>query len=338
MNFNFNEAFEKMMEQAGVNTVMLFGHLNPDGDAAGSVLGLAHYIRAVYPMYTVIPYLSEKLDKGPKAEVEEDTLFVPFEAPAGQVEGLDGAYAAIACDTATRARMIGIEYFEKAKATLVIDHHAANEGYGDANYTQISEACAENLTLALDWERWRACKEETEHHPNAADYLYMGIITDTSGFTRASLNTFQAARVLLDLGADHSRAMECLHSETLDDMMKRSLLLSMTQRQFDGKVAYVIVNGEDKARYNIGYEDIHALSNVLRDCADIELGFTMYRQEEDVWRCSFRSNPKWIDVNQLVKQFGGGGHAGAAGLTMHGVDKDQFLDQLFALIGEMTTR
>ena len=41
MAFDFNEQFEKMMREYDVTEVVLLGHMNPDGDAAGSVMGLA---------------------------------------------------------------------------------------------------------------------------------------------------------------------------------------------------------------------------------------------------------------------------------------------------------
>ena len=52
MAFDFNEQFEKMMREYDVTEVVLLGHMNPDGDAAGSVMGLAHYIKVNYPQYT----------------------------------------------------------------------------------------------------------------------------------------------------------------------------------------------------------------------------------------------------------------------------------------------
>ena len=45
MTFNFDREFQSMMQVNDLNTVILLGHLNPDGDAAGSVMGLAHYIK-----------------------------------------------------------------------------------------------------------------------------------------------------------------------------------------------------------------------------------------------------------------------------------------------------
>ena len=40
----------------------------------------------------------------------------------------------------------------------------------------------------------------------------------------------------------------------------------------------------------------------------------MYEEEENRWRCSFRSDGKWINVNKFLQKFGGGGHAAAAGV------------------------
>ena len=144
--FDFNKEFESIMVRNKLETVVLLGHINPDGDAAGCVMGLAHYIKVNYPQYEVIPYLADTIDKGPGKMIKQDQIFDPFKRP--DVEGK--RYASIICDNAVISRMIGREYYEEAIATIVIDHHASNEGYGDINYTKISEACAENVLYILD--------------------------------------------------------------------------------------------------------------------------------------------------------------------------------------------
>ena len=170
MTFNFDREFQSMMQEHNLNSVILLGHLNPDGDAAGSVMGLAHYIKINYPQYKVMPYLADTLDKGPKKQVKQDKVFNPFEKP-----DIKEKYAVIVCDTAVLARMIGREYYEQAEASMVIDHHASNEGYGDVNYTKISEACAENVYYILDSAKLKNTAD-CEVNPTAADYIYMGIL------------------------------------------------------------------------------------------------------------------------------------------------------------------
>lgn len=64
--FNFDSVFKELMQACNLDTVVILGHLNPDGDAAGSVMSLAHYIHVNYPQYRVFPYLAETLERGPK--------------------------------------------------------------------------------------------------------------------------------------------------------------------------------------------------------------------------------------------------------------------------------
>ena len=89
--------------------------------------------------------------------------------------------------------MIGREYYEGAEASIVIDHHASNEGYGDVNYTKISEACAENVYYILNPVKLKHTVD-CEANPTAADYIYMGILHDTGCFTRAKEELFQTGR------------------------------------------------------------------------------------------------------------------------------------------------
>ena len=69
---------------------------------------------------------------------------------------------------------------------MVIDHHASNEGYGDINYTKISEACAENVYYILDQAKLKKTMI-SEMKPTAADYIYMGILHDTGCLSRAKM-------------------------------------------------------------------------------------------------------------------------------------------------------
>lgn len=50
----------------------------------------------------------------------------------------------------------------------------------------------------------------------------------------------------------------------------------------------------------------------------------MYEEEENRWRCSFRSDGKWINVNKFLQEFGGGGHAAAAGVRKRTDNVEKF--------------
>ena len=134
------------------------------------------------------------------------------------------------------------------------------------------------------------------------------------------------------MGVDHGRIMKTLHSDTLDILYKRADILHGAVRAMDGRVAYVIMGQKEIAEKDITYEDIHCISTILRDCDDIELGFTMYEEEDNRWRCSFRSDGKWINVNELLQAFCGGGHAAAAGVRKRTNDVDKFRQEILERI------
>lgn len=58
----------------------------------------------------------------------------------------------------------------------------------------------------------------------------------------------------------------------------------------------------------------------------------MYEEEENRWRCSFRSDGKWINVNELLQVFGGGGHAATAGVRKRTNDVEKFRQEILERI------
>ena len=103
-------------------------------------------------------------------------------------------------------------------------------------------------------------------------------------------------------------------------------------------MAYVIMDAKEHTEKKIIYEDIHCVSTILRDCDDIELGFTMYEEDKDVWRCSFRSDGKWVNVNELLRPFGGGGHISAAGLKYKTDNVEELKNRILDRVEELCAR
>ena len=116
----------------------------------------------------------------------------------------------------------------------------------------------------------------------------------------------QAVTELLKMGVDYSYVMQTMHNDTLGSLQKRSELLKRAERLLDGKVACVCIN--------------RAESEV-----------TMYEEEKNRWRCSFRSDGKWINVNELLQAFGEGGHV-AAGVCKRTYDVEKFRQEILERI------
>lgn len=116
----------------------------------------------------------------------------------------------------------------------------------------------------------------------------------------------QAVTELLKMGVDYSYVMQTMHNDTLGSLQKRSELLKRAERLLDGNVSCVCIN--------------RAESEV-----------TMYAEEENRWRCSFRSDGKWINVNELLQAFGEGGHA-AADVCKRTNDVEKFRQEILERI------
>lgn len=360
----FDEAFRNMMKSSGCTAVLVLAHVNPDGDAAGSVMSIAHYLRVKYPEFTIIPYIGSNIDKGPKLMLDEDPYFRPFEKPemqirnsmGGVLSGRDlhnegaalsgdgvtelkpGSFAVISCDTSTEERVCGHEYFENAAASIAIDHHENSELFADANYVRIGEANCENIYYAIGYENLKNAVEiekKSYNGPCAADYLYLGIMHDTETFSRTTVALLEAAEGLLKLGVVQAKLMRTVNTKTLADLRKQGYLLSLTKRACGDDCAYIMVSSETAKKYDITYEDIHPLSGILRDCEDVRIGFSMFEDEPGHWRLSFRSDGKWINLNDLLSPFGGGGHDAAAGLKKWTDEPEKLINDIIDRIVQM---
>ena len=148
-------------------------------------------------------------------------------------------------------------------------------------------------------------KAASAPHPNGADYLYMGILHDTSRFSRSDAEIEAAGSKLLAMGADHRYVMRTMQDKTLDDLIRQGEILRRVKRVMEGKVAYVYMSYQEAKKLHISYEDIHPISGMLRDCEDIEMGFSMYEEAPNIWRLI--SSPQRLYAfnlcQQLLKQY-----------------------------------
>ena len=162
-----------------VDTAVILGHINPDGDAVGSVMGVAYYLRENFPckFREIIPYTAPGLAKGVQNYVEQDTTFDPFALLEGRVPK-DRPYVAIACDCAAPDRIAGEEWFRRAAVRVTRDHHETNTGYGDIGCIEPLSSCAEMIAQMMDSDELVPVAQRAHEQGlrTAADYLYLGKI------------------------------------------------------------------------------------------------------------------------------------------------------------------
>ena len=277
-----------------VDTAVILGHINPDGDAVGSVMGVAYYLRENFPckFREIIPYTAPGLAKGVQNYVEQDTTFDPFALLEGRVPK-DRPYVAIACDCAAPDRIAGEEWFRRAAVRVTLDHHETNTGYGDIGCIEPLSSCAEMIAQMMDSDELVPVAQRAHEQGlrTAADYLYLGILHDTRRFSHISGGrTLGVAAKLLFGGVDHDELVKTMDVRTLRECCHQGGLLAQARTAADGRVGYLCLSAAQAAELQVSYEDMKKAAYQMADCSDIRIALAALEQGPGHWRFSARTN------------------------------------------------
>lgn len=289
----------------GVRTVAIAGHVNPDGDCVGSVMGLYLYLGENYPNLSVDVYLEQVKPEFYYLERINEVKNTQDEAKIYDLF--------ILLDTSAQDRIgVARSAFDAAKKTVCIDHHVSNPGFAMENHIMPNASSAsETLYELLDEEKISL---------GAATALYTGIIHDSGVFQYSCTGprTMEIAGKLMAKGVPFSRIIdESFNQKTYlqQQILGRTLMESI--RLMDGKCIVGIVTKKTMDFYGITKQDLDGIASCLRLTKGVEVAMFIYETGTQEYKVSLRSN-SWVDVSKIAAWFGGGGHVRAAGCTMNG--------------------
>ncbi|MDE7264177.1 MAG: bifunctional oligoribonuclease/PAP phosphatase NrnA [Anaeroplasmataceae bacterium] len=280
------------------DTIIIHGHIRPDGDCIGSQYGLYYLIKENYPHKKV--YVT--------GEASEFVGFIG--RPTLVEESLFEGALSICVDCATSDRLSDTRV-NLAKEFIKIDHHIPVDDYGDYQYVDVTApACAQIIT-----ELYMLYRNEWELPKEAAQALYVGLSTDTGRFKFDSVNsrTFKAAATLVDAGADLGYIDNHLSVETLASLKLKGHILS-TFKMSEHGFAYATLSMEEVAQYGVGYEDAAAQVSTISTIEDCPVWALFLEYSKEEIRVRLRSRGPVI--NLLAGEYRGGGHAKASGATL----------------------
>ncbi|HBT95076.1 MAG TPA: recombinase RecJ [Coriobacteriia bacterium] len=294
--------------------VVLCGHLNPDGDALGSILALAALLETMGHTVTKL------LPKGDKAPGLYD-FFDGYEG--GYKFTAAGAYGKtpdlfIVVDAPNKDRLgEAVEVFDRAGDTLVIDHHPDYTGFAN-HYLGDVGAPATGL---LVWKLIRACKATIT--PVMAMGCYVSLMTDTGhfAFQNTTADAFIAAGEMVAAGVSPSLANTLVYdTRSIGSLELDSRLISRLAFAGGGKVVYSWVTLADFEELGISRDETEGLPTILRSVKGVEIAILL-REEKSKIRVNLRAKGDY-DVGAFAHRFGGGGHKAAAGFTTYGTLKE----------------
>ena len=300
-------SLEKVLE--GAKTVAISGHVRPDGDCVGSCLATYNYIKENYPEISVDLYLEPipNLFKFLKSSEE-----IIHDCDKDQEYDL---FIAQDCGDINRLGKAG-KYFLTAKKTFCIDHHKSNQAFADVNYIFPEASSTSELVFEL--------LDESKLTREIAECIYVGIIHDTGVFQYSSTSskTMNIAGKLMDFGIDYPTIVnDTFFVKTFEQNRIFGHALLKAERFLEDRCIYVCLTREEMTQFNVLPKHLEGIVSQLRSTKDIEVALFLYQNDEDGYKVSMRSG-KVVDVAEIAVKYGGGGHAKAAGVTMHGYESE----------------
>ena len=299
-------------------TIALFAHINSDGDANGSVMAMANLLEDMgKDVYVFIP---------PPINQSYWFLGVNNISCKKSLSQYDLAIS-LDCPNTKRFGQCEPEFF-KAKHSICIDHHLENANFAEITIvnTEISSAC-ELLWSLLE-------KEDVKITPDIATCLYLGIATDTGGFTHGShgdvnANTWRAVAKLTEFGANLKLVNYNLFTHTrksVFDLMKYAI--SNIEFYENGKIAMVCISQKKLNQTGAELTDTHKFTDLISGIEGVEITAIMTERTHNEQSVSIRSEKH--NAQRICKHFGGGGHLKASGCRLFvpfRVAQKQLLDE-----------
>ena len=291
---------------------VLTTHLNADGDGAGCEAAVAAWLRAngtdawiINP--TPFPDSFKFLLGDPSWVVD---------ASSSQAQSLcDQADLAVVLDTGEVPRIGRVRSLIRELTTVIIDHHQPGDQPIGGISLRDAEACATG-ELVFDVIR-------DAHGPwprQTLEGLYVAILTDTGSFrfTNSTPGSHRVVAELIAMGVDPEEMHRRIYGAA---PIRRYRLLerALATLEIDeaAGIAWMVIPQDAYLALGATQDDLEGMVDVPRSIEGAKVGLLFRQTATGEVKVSFRSSGP-VNVNELAKRFGGGGHLKASGAMLPG--------------------
>lgn len=290
-------------------SIVLYPHINMDGDTLGSCVALCVGLRTLGKKCTIliedkIPENLMFLDKGYCVNTVE---FIERNSN----ETIDFSVC-IDCGNYDRFP-VRKKIFLNARESMCIDHHGTTKPIFDYNYIDSCAAATGEIIYQILVEMQVVLSREL------GEAIFTAITTDTGNFqySNTTKQTHLITAELMDYGIDVNEVSKKIYeSIRKEKIMLNSKILSQMYIDPKGKLAMAYATKALLKETNGMMEETEGVVDSLRSISGIEIAAFLKESEDDSIRVSLRSKGN-CDVSKIASKFNGGGHAKAAGCTLN---------------------
>lgn len=281
-------------------------HRKPDGDAAGSMIGMARVLRALG--HDVLMWHVD----GPGLPDDLAWLLAPSEQVVAGTIADGHERTLVSVDAATSHRVCDDDPTALGSPIINVDHHHDDPAWGDINLIDGEASSTAEIVLRI---------ADALGVPLTAEIalpLYVGIVTDTGRFSYASTGAeaHRAAARMVDAGVRPGEVYRTLYEGTpLGDLRLAGRAIAGAREELGGRLVVSVITRDDIAAS--GGDDSDGVVEALRSARGAEVAALVREVADGEWRVSTRASGDRYDVSAIAAIEGGGGHRAAAGFTSH---------------------
>ncbi|MEO2068106.1 MAG: bifunctional oligoribonuclease/PAP phosphatase NrnA [Desulfurobacteriaceae bacterium] len=297
--------------------ILITTHKNPDGDAIGSSLAWYNFLKRLGKNVKII------YKDSPPFNFD----FLPGIEEINVIDEIKEEFDWVIITDVSDFKRTGFDVIP-SKKSIVIDHHITAEDFADYSIVEpeISSTCE------LSYEIMKLMDFSLIEYPVALP-LYTGIFTDTGGFSysNTSPRTHVIAAELIKKGIDpYFITKNLFERNRLSRFKLLKLVLETLEFAAGGKVAHITLFKNFLKEACAVLEESEGFINYPRSIMGVEVAIFFKEMEENLWKVSMRSKGR-VDVAQIAKEMGGGGHKMAAGFEFRG-SLEEVKEKLFEKI------
>ncbi len=306
---------------------VLLTHIHPDGDALGSMLGMAEILRSFGKQ--VICYADEPVSYIFEFLPDADKICNDLDEVFSFIAHADSTVVTISldCGGGERIGRHNVEFLNN-KPFVVIDHHRAHKTFGDYRWVEPSASS----TGEMVYELAKALRIPVTL--KCAYDLFVAISTDTGSFRyeATSARTLEIASDLVECGVRPEEISNRLHDNyTLGRLKLLALVLGTLQLEEEDQVGFVHATQDMFRDSGASNADAEGFVDFPRSLHFVKVAVFLKEIDNDLISVSLRAKGD-CDVSEVAKFFGGGGHRNAAGFKKKNTTISQLKSEMLPVL------
>jgi phosphoesterase RecJ-like protein len=297
----------------GVQSIQVVGHVRPDGDCIGSLLGMHHMLDQLGIQHALA---ARAISPNGYTELAD------YDMIRGKPDESLNPDLYIYLDCASLER--GIEGQDDDVPIINIDHHGSNTRYGEINWIEPDCAAVGEMLFYL------ASHAGLNITPVLAEALLVALTTDTGAFCFSNTHSIQhrIAACLIDAGASSERIYRMAYcSQSVEGVRLSGIVLSRLRLGCGGKLAWSEVRSRDYEQVGGEGNAPENLANSINTIRGVHVSLLFHEMDSDGLRLNLRSDG-FLDVSRVAARWGGGGHSCAAGLQVRTDQYEKTRDEI----------